>query len=88
VFEKTASESVPVAVMVPVLISVSLLPCRWAVGLFAPDVDKAPLLLIVPLPPMIEAARALLPEVATEPVLTRVLFNCPTFVCPQAADIP
>ncbi len=57
-------------------------------GLLAPDVDKLPLLLIVPLPPMMDAARALLPEVVTEPVLTKVLFNCPTLVCPQAAVIP
>jgi hypothetical protein len=58
------------------------------VGLLAPDVDKLPLLLIVPLPPMIDAARALLPDVETEPVFVSVLFDCPTFVCPQAADMP
>jgi hypothetical protein len=55
-------ESVPVAVMVRVLTSVSLSPCRHTVGL-SPDVDKHPLLLMAPLPPTIDAARALLPEV-------------------------
>ena len=51
-------------------------------------VVNVPLLLMVPLPPRIDAARALLPEVVTLPLLINVLFNWPTFVCPHAAVMP
>src|SRR6516225_2755485 len=43
---------------------------------------------MVPLPPRIDAARALLPEVDTEPVLINVLLSWPTLVCPHAALMP
>ena len=51
-------------------------------------VDSVPLLLMVPLPPRIEAARALLPDVNTVPVLINTLLSCPVLVCPHAAVIP
>ena len=54
----------------------------------APVVDSVPLLLMVPLPPRIDAARALLPDVDTVPVLINVLLSCPVFVCPHAAVMP
>src|SRR6516164_11067234 len=43
---------------------------------------------MVPLPPRIDAARALLPDVDTVPVLINVLLSCPVLVCPHAADMP
>src|SRR6516164_4214066 len=43
---------------------------------------------MVPLPPRIDAARALLPDVDTVPVLIKVLLSCPVLVCPHAADMP
>ena len=43
---------------------------------------------MVPLPPRIDAARALLPDVDTVPVLINTLLSCPVLVCPHAADMP
>ena len=54
----------------------------------APVVDKVPLLLMVPLPPRIDVARALLPDVDIVPVLINVLLSCPVLVWPHAADMP
>jgi hypothetical protein len=54
----------------------------------APVVDNVPLLLTLPLPPSIDVARALLPEVDTVPVLISELLVCPVLVCPHAAVIP
>ena len=54
----------------------------------APVVDSVPLLLMVPLPPRIDAARALLPDVDTVPVLIDTLLGCPMPVCTHAAVIP
>src|SRR6516165_3789785 len=43
---------------------------------------------MVPLPPRIDAARALLPDVDTVPVLISELLSCPVLVWPHAADMP
>jgi hypothetical protein len=49
---------------------------------------NVPLLLIVPLPPSSDAARALLPDVETVPVLMSILPEAPVLLCPQAAVMP
>ena len=47
-----------------------------------------PLLLTVPLPPSSDAARALLPDVVTVPVLVIVLPEAPGLLWPHAAVMP
>ena len=85
VFENTASEPRRCAdrAAVDQLVVVAL---KISALLDAPVVDSVPLLLMVPLPPRIDAARALLPEVDTVPLLINVLFNWPELVCPHAAS--
>ena len=88
VFDTTASTlpplvAVPVVWIVPLLTSVSLLPCMYTAGASRPFDVNVPLLVIVPLPPSSDAARALLPEVVTVPVLTIWLPDAPVALSPR-----
>ena len=51
-------------------------------------VDSVPLLMIVPLSPTIDAARALTPDVETVPVLIKMLLIWPVATDVQIAAIP
>src|ERR1700721_2279630 len=88
VLEKTPSEPAPVAWMIPLLVSLSLLPCMYTTVLELPLVVSVLVFTTTPFWPRMDTARALLPLVVTAPLFVNMLLACPVLVWPQAADIP